>query len=347
MRTNLLIAICLLAGCVAKGRYELTTVQLEATRAALDAREADSREKLDAAREAEAVLLTKNTELQAVLETQTGHLAEIEAELDRSAITIAEHVVRDRVECPPLPEPPPPPEDEPESPLPEPAPPDEPEPPEIQERRAHVEASLEDIADALDLRAHARLDTAERDARHSHVVEAFQDLIRDGLAVVTREEDHSVVRFLVVKLYNENRTTLSPLGLETISRIATALKKLPDHTLRIEGHTDDRITNSTAYPSNWELGFAYAVGVLRTLRDEGVTLEMAAASHAGEHPLVDPVDAEARRVNRRIELRLTPREIELDLEPPSPEDTVPDEPTDPSPDFRPPDGTELDEQPEP
>ncbi|MCB9676455.1 MAG: OmpA family protein [Alphaproteobacteria bacterium] len=309
--------VCLaLVACVPKGRYELSEIQLEATRTAMAARDVDAREALEASRKREEALKTQLAELTAVVETQKGHLAELEKELDRTSIEVAEHVLRDQTECPPLPEavecPPtdaPPPE------------PPEPEAPEVQQRRAHVEASVEDMADALSIRAHARLEAAKRAEQHTRVVEAFQGLVREGLAVVEEREGASVVRLLVAKLYNENRTTLSPLGVSAVERIAAALRELPDHELVVVGHTDDQANYSATLASNWELGFAYAVGVLRPLQDEGVAMTMSAASRGGTQPRVDPVDDEARRLNRRVELVLTPRDIQIPETdgPPSPE----------------------------
>ncbi|MEZ4322364.1 MAG: hypothetical protein R3F61_33130 [Myxococcota bacterium] len=312
-----------LGGCVAKGRYELSQVQLEATRAALDAREVDARESLDEARVREESLRAEIAELQAQTESQRGHLEELEAELGRASVALAEHVVLDRTQCPPLPEAVP--CVDPDVPPDPTAPAPEPESPEVVQRREHVKASLEDVSEALLLRSRMQWEMRERDARHTRVVEAFQPLIQDGLAAVDRRGDDTIVRILVAKLYTENKTTLSPLGLSIVGRLKPILESLPDHDLVVVGHTDDVANYSATLPSNWELGFAYAVGVLRTLQDDGVSMKMSAGSRAGMSPVVDPVDAEARRLNRRVELILKPRVFD----PPPAEDEAPETPETP------------------
>ena len=346
-------------GCVAKGRYELAVVQLEATRAALSQRDADARGKLNASDERIEELESQLAETQAAARSQESHLAEVEDELDRASVQLAEQIVRASVECPPLPEPVECPQvdpDAPETPEPEPESPEpEPETPEVEARREQVRASLQDVAEALRTTHRLELGLREANSRHARVVEAFQPLVRDELAVIERIEGPasqpadvtSVVRILVAKLYNENQTTLSPLGLSVIERLTPILADLPDYELVVVGHTDDIAKSSTRLPSNWERGFAYASGIVRPLQNAGVTLPMTAASRAGTEPVVEPVDAESRRLNRRVELWLTARIIELpdeeepaaplpELVPPQevPPDDVPDEqpPEEPTPD---------------
>ncbi len=357
------------AGCVAKGRYELAVVQLEATRAALSQRDADARKRFDDAQDRVDDLEAKLAETQAAARSQESHLHEVESELDRASVALAEQIVKGAVECPPLPEPiecpevdpdaseepedPEDPEDPEESETPEP----EPDSEEVTQRRALVKASLQDVANALRTKHRLELGRSEADSRHARVVEAFQPLIRDELVVVERIEGPaerpadvtSVVRILVAKLYNENQTTLSPLGLSIVERLTPILAELPDYELHVVGHTDDIAKSSTRLPSNWERGFAYASGLVRPLRAAGVDLPMTAASRAGTDPITEPVDAESRRLNRRVELQLTARIIELpaegeeedaplpDLVPPVDPDEVP---PDDIPQERPPDEPE-------
>lgn len=326
---RILLLLPLLASCVTKGRFEVSQIQLDATRAALSTRDAEARRAAEAARGREDALEGRIGELETSLQVQQVHQDELTAEVERLTSALAEHTLRGQTECPPLPEPPPPPEGEP--------PPDPvEEAPDVTERRLHVAASLETVRDALDARARARLIAAERNTLHTQVEDAFQSLTDDELAFIDPREEGTVVRFLVAKLYNENQTTLSPLGIELVDRMAVALRQLPAHRLVVVGHTDDRAVHSLVHPSNWELAFAYAAGVVRSLKDAAIPMEMSAESRAGEDPLVPPIDAEARRLNRRVELLLIPKTIEL----PEPEPSAP-APDEPSPDRGPSEDPEL------
>jgi flagellar motor protein MotB len=295
-----IIVLALLTACVPKGRYEVAQIQLGATRAALNAREAASREALEAAREREEALAVRVAETASQIAVQQEHVAELEAEVDRLARSNAEHVLRAAEVCL-LPA------GSPEEPV---EPVDEALAP-IYVKRAHIEASLDDVAEALAARAREELAVIERQHKHDAVVTAFAPLVEADRATVLQTDEGSVVRILVAKLYNENRTSLSPLGLEVLRTTTKALAELRDHDVTVVGHTDDVPYNSAQLPSNWELGFAYAAGVLRTLKDMGVTLPLVAGSRAGEEPAVPGTTPEARRLNRRVELVLVPREVEL------------------------------------
>ncbi|MCA9573306.1 MAG: hypothetical protein KC656_35965, partial [Myxococcales bacterium] len=221
-----------------------------------------------------------------------SHQSELEAAIAQLSGELAEHALLDQAECPELPagtEP----------------------TPACAARAAHIDATLAEVTDALAARSRQKLRASERAHEHQRVLEAFESLVDDELAFVDVHPEGSVVRILVAKLYNENTTTLSPLGISIVERVASALDGLRDHHLDVIGHTDDVSVSSVTLPSNWELGFAYAVGVVRMLEDLGVTLDTHASSRAGNDPLLPPVDAEARRMNRRVELVLTPLEIEL------------------------------------
>ncbi len=104
-------------------------------------------------------------------------------------------------------------------------------------------------------------------------------------------------------------------GRQQLDRVATLLREIApsipaniDWILQVEGHTDDRPINTFQFPSNWELSTARAISVLRYLTQRGIPESRLAAAGYGEYR---PIDArpseEARRRNRRIELKLTQR----------------------------------------
>lgn len=95
---------------------------------------------------------------------------------------------------------------------------------------------------------------------------------------------------------------LQPRGKKALDNIATVLHTMPN-PVRVEGHTDDRPTNSPIYPTNWELSTARAVSIVRYLIEKGVSpSRLSAAGMASYQPLVPNDTAERRAMNRRANL---------------------------------------------
>lgn len=116
-------------------------------------------------------------------------------------------------------------------------------------------------------------------------------------------------------LFDSGSAEIGPEGRVHLQKLAGILRELakiiPDDInwiLRVDGHTDRVPINTEKYPSNWELSTARAVSVLRFLADQGIPQNrMTAAGFSKFHP-IDPADTpEARRKNRRIEIKLTSR----------------------------------------
>lgn len=89
-----------------------------------------------------------------------------------------------------------------------------------------------------------------------------------------------------------------------LDTLAALLIKAPDLVVRVEGHTDDTPIQTSAYPSNWELSAARAVGVVRHLIGHGVTPQrLSAAGYADTRPAVQDAGSEQQRArNRRVVL---------------------------------------------
>ena len=98
--------------------------------------------------------------------------------------------------------------------------------------------------------------------------------------------------------------------------IGGILKKIPEKNIRVEGHTDNvRIGESLRerYPSNWDLGAARAVNVVRYLEEEVKIdpLQLSAVSYAQYRPVASNRTKAGRARNRRIELILIERDLDL------------------------------------
>jgi chemotaxis protein MotB len=116
-------------------------------------------------------------------------------------------------------------------------------------------------------------------------------------------------------LFAKGDAALSPLGVEEMQKLASAIKQLeaeipPDiaWVLRVDGHTDNDPIQSAAFASNWELSSARAIAVVKFLVGQGVLPKHLVAAGFGEFQPLDPGSSEdAKSQNRRIELKLTER----------------------------------------
>ena len=114
-------------------------------------------------------------------------------------------------------------------------------------------------------------------------------------------------------LFPSGSATLNESGQQAMASLARGIKeiaaKIPpdiDWVLRVDGHTDNVPIHTAQFPSNWELSSARAISVVRFLIDQGISPDHLVAAGFGQYQPIDPRDApDARRLNRRIELKLT------------------------------------------
>jgi chemotaxis protein MotB len=104
-------------------------------------------------------------------------------------------------------------------------------------------------------------------------------------------------------LFESGNADLRPEAAESLHKI-TEILQTTDHSVRIEGHTDNIPTNNPLYPTNWELSVARAVAIVRYLIEkEGVSPERLAAGGYAEFKPKVPNDSRASRaINRRADI---------------------------------------------
>jgi chemotaxis protein MotB len=104
-------------------------------------------------------------------------------------------------------------------------------------------------------------------------------------------------------LFPSGSTQLGDDGRKTLDAIAKLLNTMPNN-IRIEAHTDDTVTGSPIYPTNWDLSSGRAVSIVRYLQDAGEIKpeRLSAVGLAEYHPLY-PNDTPAHRaLNRRADI---------------------------------------------
>ena len=105
----------------------------------------------------------------------------------------------------------------------------------------------------------------------------------------------------------EGETQLAQLAV-ALTQIAAEIPEDIDWVLQVEGHTDDIPVRAGRFADNWDLSTERALSVVRFLADQGLPPNRLAAAGYGEFQPLDPSDSdEARRRNRRIEMKLTQR----------------------------------------
>ncbi len=275
------LAALLSLGCVTKNVHELVEVQLDATRTALSARQAAC---FSQAQELEGQIVGLSATLierDAALSALGRRILHLEEELNSLQGRHAEILT--------LQEAPPDPEADPEA-----------EPTQL------IAATAAEMTEALALREAARYADTQHTQRAEEVRSALDPILVSERGSLHEEDGQFLLRIPVHMLFDENTVRVSPRGEVIVDELAGALRALPDYALEIGGHTDDRPLHTAAYPSNWELGFAQAVGLLRTLEGRGIPMSPSATSFAGTRPVADNETPEGRKRNRRLDLVLTP-----------------------------------------
>jgi len=116
-------------------------------------------------------------------------------------------------------------------------------------------------------------------------------------------------------LFAQGQGEIGTDGRQQLAQLAVALtdiaSQIPDDInwiLQVDGHTDNIPLRAGRYRDNWDLSTERALSVVRFLRDQGLPANRLAAAGYGEFQPLDSRDTnDARRVNRRIELKITQR----------------------------------------
>ena len=105
----------------------------------------------------------------------------------------------------------------------------------------------------------------------------------------------------------EGQNQLAKLAV-ALADIATKIPKDIKWVLQVDGHTDDVPIRAGRYADNWDLSTERALSVVRFLNQQGLPANRLAAAGYGEFQPLDAADNDdARRKNRRIELKITQR----------------------------------------
>lgn len=119
------------------------------------------------------------------------------------------------------------------------------------------------------------------------------------------ESTPGVVRFRISSevLFASGDATLTPAGQLVIDQLLAAFNSAPDHTIVVEGHSDNVPISTARFPSNWELSSSRASAVVRHLEIRGLNpTRLRASGLANTRPVASNATAEGRSQNRRVEI---------------------------------------------
>ena len=118
-------------------------------------------------------------------------------------------------------------------------------------------------------------------------------------------------------LFAQGQAEIGSQGEEQLAKLAITLtdiaQKIPgdiNWILQVDGHTDNVPIRAGRYADNWDLSTERALSVVRYLNQQGLPASRLAAAGYGEYQPLDASDSDnARRKNRRIEIKITQRVI--------------------------------------
>ena len=176
---------------------------------------------------------------------------------------------------------------------------------QYQEQVSTVEKQQQRIAD---LEQQIERERARAKAR----VEAFQQLMREfkplvdrGLLEVKVEDGRIIIGMAADVLFPSGSAELSAEGRSNVAEVAKLLARHRDREFQVEGHTDSDAISTKVFPNNWYL--ARAINVVEFMISSGMAPEqISAASFSDTRPVAPNTAANAKALNRRIEIVVLP-----------------------------------------
>lgn len=113
-------------------------------------------------------------------------------------------------------------------------------------------------------------------------------------------------------LFASGSTEVSAKGKQALLQLAEVLKKNPDISITVEGHTDNVPISTAAIKDNWDLSVLRGTSIIRILTQAGVDPRQITAAGRGEYlPVGSNASPEGKAKNRRTDIILTPNLEEL------------------------------------
>ena len=129
--------------------------------------------------------------------------------------------------------------------------------------------------------------------------------VKDGKVYVSMEDK---------LLFASGRWDVSAEGMKAINELSKILEENPDIDVMVEGHTDNVAYRGNGnIKDNWDLSVMRSTSIVKALlKNKNISPTRITACGRGEHsPKVENDTKENRAINRRTEIILTPKYVEL------------------------------------
>ena len=129
--------------------------------------------------------------------------------------------------------------------------------------------------------------------------------VKDGKVYVSMEDK---------LLFASGSWTVSAEGMKAINELSKILEENPDIDVMVEGHTDNVAYRGNGnIKDNWDLSVMRSTSIVKALlKNKNISPTRITACGRGEHsPKVENDTKENRAINRRTEIILTPKYVEL------------------------------------
>ena len=178
---------------------------------------------------------------------------------------------------------------------------------EIEDLRGEREKVRDALADEQRQREAREAEIQRMTGSYRNLVDELEREVEEGKIEIHQLRGRLQVRALDKILFDSGSAALKPEGADVLRTVAEQLVQIEDHSIRVEGHTDDVPIQTERFPSNWELSVARAAGVVRALEEAGIPSDRLSAQGFGPYqPIASNADPAGRARNRRIEIVLVP-----------------------------------------
>ncbi|MBI4964810.1 MAG: OmpA family protein [Desulfomonile tiedjei] len=187
---------------------------------------------------------------------------------------------------------------------------------EISSKLAGTEAEAEKkfrLSQLVDLlgQKDQEIDRLRKLARYRSEFLAKLEEVFAGISDIKVQGDRFIFQSEI--LFASGRAEINESGKKELDKFAGIYKemipKIPtgvDLIILIQGHTDIDPVRSAKYRTNWELSSDRAMQVVRYLIEKGIPATRLGAAALGEfHPVEKGDSPDAKRLNRRIEIKIT------------------------------------------
>jgi len=184
---------------------------------------------------------------------------------------------------------------------------------ELMERNEDLRLVRQELEKRLEDERLAREAAAEQvqslSGTYQSLVDELESEVQAGRIEIQKLQGKLQVRALDRILFASGSADITKEGERVLQRVAEQIGKLPNQSIRVEGHTDNVPISTDRFPSNWELSAARAARVVRAFEAAGIPADrLEAVGFGPNQPIESNGTANGRSRNRRIEIVLVPDE---------------------------------------